>query len=443
MNFRVEGRQFLVIGAGKTGESVARFLVRQHAAVRITDKAPTRLAAVDLPSTVERCGDDDDRVLEKVEAVIPSPGVARNHRLLVAALERGLPVLSEIELAFRFLRCPLIAITGTNGKSTTTTLIAEMFRHAGKRIFVGGNLGTPLIEACSSPALDLAVVEVSSFQLEWVSTFRPQVAVLLNLTPDHLDRYADLAEYQRAKAAIFRMMEPEDTMVLNRDDPWVWQQRTLTRARVVSFGGEPVEFGTFVAGEDLTVWITMPSARKFSLARTQLLGAHNRQNIMAAATAAVAGGCPDAAIQQAIDETRGLPHRLAPVRERDGVRFFDDSKGTNVGAVLQSVASFPHGVILLAGGYDKGGDFSELLPVLRQHAKCVVAFGAAGALVERQLGPHFRVERAQGLEHAVQLAADIARPGDVVLLSPGCASFDEFRDYAHRGDRFREIVEAL
>ncbi|HYD48662.1 MAG TPA: UDP-N-acetylmuramoyl-L-alanine--D-glutamate ligase [Terriglobales bacterium] len=445
MSFSVAGRRLLLIGAGVTGESVARFLAGRGASLRLVEQSAERLEKAALPEGVETSGDDTSlALLTQVDAVIPSPGVACAHPLLQAAVRSGIPVLSEIELASRFLRCPLIAITGTNGKSTTTTLLGAMYRAAGKRVFVGGNLGVPMIDACAAePAFQAAVVEVSSFQLEWVTTFRPTIAVLLNLTPDHLDRYPSMSEYQEAKAALLRVQQPEDWAVLNRDDAWVWQQRQRTRARVVSFGADPVEFGTYIEGDEVIVAGSDAAPHRFDLRRTALQGAHNRQNIMAAATAAVLADLPDAAIQKAIDTTAGLPHRLALVRERDGVRYFDDSKGTNSGAVAQSLASFASGVVLLAGGYDKGGDFRELLPLLRSRCRCVVAFGAAADLIERQLSSEIRVIHGGTLEQAVPIAAAEAQPGEVVLLSPGCASFDEFRNYAERGDKFRQWVEAL
>jgi len=445
MTMNIAHQHFLVIGAGKTGRSVAAFLSARRGRVRLVERSRDTLERAPLPRGVEaRVGDDADDLLERIDVVIPSPGVPRTHPALRRAVARGLPILSEIELAARFLSCPILAITGTNGKSTTTTLLGEMVKAAGMRTFVGGNLGTPLIDACiAETALDAAVVEVSSFQLEWVHTFRPRVAVLLNLTPDHLDRYATLDEYGAAKAALLSAQLPGDVAVLNRDDPWVWEQRRTTRAGAISFGREPVEFGSFVDGDALIYWGPEPAARRFTLQRVQLHGAHNRENMMAAVTAAAIWGVPTAAIQHALDHTAPLPHRLQLVRERNGVRFYDDSKGTNVGAMEKSIASFAQGVVLLAGGYDKGSDFTPLAPLLRAHVKHLVLFGAAGPKIAQQLNgivPHSLVPN---LAAAVRAAAAHAGGGDVVLLSPGCASFDEFTDYTHRGRRFRELVEAL
>lgn len=445
----LEGRRYVVIGAGKTGVAVSAYLARQGAAVRITDRSPSRLRDAALPAAVERhCGDDDLAVLQDADVVVPSPGVARSHALLAGANQRGIPVISEIELASRALTCPILAVTGTNGKSTTTVLLGEMLRQAGLEVFVGGNLGTPLIEACdSSLAWEAAVVEVSSFQLEWVVTFRPHIAVILNLTPDHLDRYDSLEEYGEAKARLLRMQQPADFAVLNRDDPWVWRQRERTRAVVVSFGEEPVEFGSFADGDAIVCWGPRATPLRLSLASAFLRGRHNRENIMAAVTAASVFGIPSAAMQRAIDRTKGLPHRLELIRERRGVRFYDDSKGTNVGAVAKSVASFDSKVTLLLGGYDKGGDFASLAPELTGRLRGLVLFGAAADKIGAQLRPVLHgaipIRQVATLADAVVAATDGAESGDVILLSPGCASFDEFENYSARGRRFRELVEAL
>jgi UDP-N-acetylmuramoylalanine--D-glutamate ligase len=441
----VAGQQFLVIGAGKTGQSVAAFLTRFGGRVRLVERTADALARTTLPDGIEtHVGDGTEDVLRGVDVVVPSPGVARSHVLLRRAVGRGVPVLSEIELASRALACPILAVSGTNGKSTTTVLLGNMLTQAGLRVFVGGNLGTPLIDACmAEQPFDAVVVEVSSFQLEWVYTFQPQVALLLNVTPDHLDRYASMDEYRRAKAALLAAQQPGDVAVLNRDDPWVWEQRRRTRGATISFGREPVEFGSFVDGNAIMYWGPEPVPRRFPLDAVTLQGAHNRENIMAAVTAAAIWGVPDAAIQRALEGTHGLPHRLALVRERHGVRFYDDSKGTNVGAMEKSVASFDGGIILLAGGYDKGGDFTTLSPLLRTNVRHLVLFGAAAPRIEAQLRGTVPTSVTPDLAAAVHEAARQARAGETVLLSPGCASFDEFTDYAARGRRFRELVEAL
>jgi UDP-N-acetylmuramoylalanine--D-glutamate ligase len=443
MSFDLGERRCLVIGAGKTGRSVVAFLLRRGARVRMLERSPAAVEAAALPASVEvRGGEPGEDLLTQIDLVVPSPGVPAEHPVLRRAAARGIAVWSEIELASRCLSCPILAVTGTNGKSTTTVLLGAMLAAAGREVFVGGNLGTPLIDACADDARwDAAVVEVSSFQLEWVQTFRPAVAILLNLTPDHLDRYPDLETYGRTKSAILAAQQPGDVAVLNRDDPWAWEQRRSTRAAVISFGREPVEFGTFIAGDTLTFRGSAPLARRFPLEEVRLQGAHNRENMMAAVTAAAIWGVPDAAIQRALETTPGLPHRMEVIGERAGVRFVDDSKGTNVGAVEKSVLSIDRDLILLLGGYDKGSDFSRLGDLLIARAKHVILFGAAAAKIDRQLHGLTRTV-VPDLSSAVAEARRRAVSGDVVLLSPGCASFDEFTDYAARGRRFRELVEA-
>jgi UDP-N-acetylmuramoylalanine--D-glutamate ligase len=440
------GRNAVVLGAGRTGESVARFLLGRGARVCLLDRRREALDRLTLPSQIERRIDDgDDAPLRGADLIVPSPGVPRSHPALVRAAARSVPVMSEIDLAYRFLPCPLLAVTGTNGKSTTTTLLGKMLQGHCDQVFVGGNLGTPLIDAVQdgAPVPQAAVAEISSFQLEWVHSFRPHVAVLLNLTPDHLDRYASVSEYGMAKAAMLSRQQIGDIAVLNRDDPWVWKQRSRTRATCISFGRDPVEFGGFIDGDTLVYWGPEPQPRTFPLARVKLQGEHNRENMLAAVTAASIWGVPAEIVQHALEDTSGLPHRLELVRERDGVRYFDDSKGTNVGAVIKSLESFAGNVILLAGGYDKGGDFSALRPLLGARARHVVLFGAARHTIATQIRGTVEYVEVPTLAAAVSAAAELARAGDTVLLSPGCASFDEFNDYTERGRRFRALVEGL
>jgi UDP-N-acetylmuramoylalanine--D-glutamate ligase len=443
-------KKALVIGARRTGAAVARYLTAQGASVRLSDRSAIGFddERASLTGTaVELClGREDAALLDGINLVIPSPGVPRNHPLIDAAIHRGIEVIAEIELAYRSLPVPLYAVTGTNGKSTTTELLGRMLRRAGRHPFVGGNLGTPLIEAIGT-SVDCAVAEVSSFQLEWVRELRPAVGVFLNLTDDHLDRYASLDEYGEAKAALFRAQTPEDWVVLSREDPWVWRLSQRLPGRTISFGFDEVEYGTFP--RDGTIVIRLPDASRngkeltISMARTRLRGLHNLENVMAASTAALLAGATPVGVQRAIDEFPGLPHRLQLVREKDGVAWVDDSKGTNVGAVVKSLASIDPPVILLAGGVDKGGSYEPLRPLVRQRVKQLVLFGEAREKIRRTLGEETETMLVTSLEEAVARASVAARPGDTVLLSPACSSFDMFRDYAERGERFRALVEAL
>jgi UDP-N-acetylmuramoylalanine--D-glutamate ligase len=438
------GRRVAVIGAARAGRGAVRVLAARGARVCVLERNAGAARDADWPPTVELRADDGSAGgLGAVDLVVPSPGVAHEHPLLQRAVADGIPVWSEIELAARLLRCPILAITGTNGKSTTTVLLGNMLKAAGAHVFVGGNLGTPLSDAVSSgERWDAAVAEVSSFQLEWVPTFRPAVAVLLNLTPDHQDRYPNPADYGAAKANVLAHQQRGDVAVLNRDDAWVWARRRDTRAAVWSFGREPTDGGTFVDGDDAVVW-SPSGTRRYALSESPLQGAHNRENLLAAMTAATAWGASEEAIRAGMRQTHALPHRLEPVRERAGVRWFDDSKATNVGAVEKSIDSFAGGIVLLLGGYDKGGDFAALRPRIAARVSHVVCFGAAGPHIAEQLGAAIGAQVVPDLAGAVHLAARLARAGQVVVLAPGCASFDEFRDYHERGMRFRGLVEAL
>jgi UDP-N-acetylmuramoylalanine--D-glutamate ligase len=319
--------------------------------------------------------------------------------------------------------------------------VGEIFRKSGARVFVGGNLGSPLIGFVSDE-WRWGVVEISSFQLEWVESFRPHIAVLLNLTEDHLDRYADFAAYGRAKERIFAAQGEEDIAILNRDDPLVWAMRERLRARVVSIGFGEVRHGVFAIDRKI-VWREGSKEEEFPLDRVKIQGIHNVENMMAAIAAAKTAGINRSVIQQVLEAFPGLEHRLEFVRDKDGVRYYNDSKGTNVGAVLKSLASFSAPVILLAGGVDKGGDYGVLTDAIRQKVRRLVLFGAAREMIAKALGHLTETVIVDNLESAVSDAFEHARPGDVVLLSPACSSFDMFRDYAERGRVFKRLVNSL
>ncbi len=439
-------RRALVLGFRRTGQAVARVLATRGCAVRAADAEDASVLAVDpatVPGVELRLGAETPGLLDDVELVVPSPGVPRGAPLLAEAARRGIPVWAEVELAFRLLACPLIGITGTNGKSTTTTLVGLALTAAGRRTFAGGNLGTPLIAAVDDPP-DVAVAEVSSFQLEWIERFRPRVACLLNLTADHLDRHADFAEYRDAKARLFAAQDAADWAVLNRDDPVCAALAPSCRARVLTFGGEPAASGAGLERGQVVVRLPDAAEERYDLGRTRLAGRHNVENILAAALVARLAGASPAAVQHAVDTVEPLPHRLALVAERRGVRWYDDSKATNVGATVKSLASFSEPVVLLAGGVDKGGDYAPLAEAARGRVRRALVFGAgrerlAVALEASQVA----VERVADLSAAVGLAAAAAEPGDIVLLAPACASFDMFADYAARGRAFRAAVEGL
>ncbi len=439
-------RRVLVLGFRTTGQAAARVLAARGAAVRVADARPAAALGVDASAWggIElRLGEDGPHLLADVDLVVPSPGVPRTAPLLAAALARGVPVASEIEVASTLLACPLVAITGTNGKSTTTTLVGLALERAGRRVFTGGNLGTPLVAAVEAQP-EIAVAEVSSFQLEWVRAFRPWIGCCLNVTPDHLDRHASFAEYRALKARLFAAQQPEDFAVLNRDDPECWSFRPGLAARVVAFGWGAAEEGAFVAGDAVVLRLPGRPEERYSLARTRLAGAHNAENICAAVIVARLAGAPPGALQEAIDTIEPLPHRLTLVAERGGVRWVDDSKATNVGAAARSIAACPGRVVLLAGGVDKGGDYAPLARAAAEKVRCALVFGQARERIATALAAAgVAVERAADLAAAVRAAAAVAEPGDTVLLAPACASFDMFADYRARGAAFRAAVEAL
>ncbi|MBM4269726.1 MAG: UDP-N-acetylmuramoyl-L-alanine--D-glutamate ligase [Deltaproteobacteria bacterium] len=441
-----EGHRALVLGLGRTGVAVLRHLRRQGAFARGADRRADLPLPADLEEAADveiRVGDEDATLLDGIDLVVPSPGVPATSPLLREAVSRGIPVVSEIELAARSLDVPLVAITGTNGKSTTTELVGAMLARAGRRPFVGGNLGTPLVDAVDGD-FDVVVAEVSSFQLEWVESFRPSVGVFLNVSDDHLDRHGTLEAYAALKARLFARQGPSDFAILNRDDPLVAVLASDLAARVETFGSSPGKgSGASLVGNEIEVR-TGDTTFRLSLARSSLLGAHNRENVMAAALAAHAAGAAPSALQAALDDFRALPHRMQVVHERAGVRYVDDSKGTNVGAVVRSLEGLPDGrTVLIAGGLSKGGDFSVARDVLARKARRIVLYGRARDELERSWRGAAEIESHEDFGEAVRAAAVAARSGDLVLLSPACASQDQFRDYAARGDAFATIVRTL
>ncbi len=442
----LKGKNIMVLGLARTGLAVARFVTRRGAAVVGVDAraaeemAQARAALAPLPA-VCHFGVENTAWLDGVDAVVPSPGVPRDNPLLVEAAQRGIEVLSEIELAARFASMPLVAVTGTNGKTTTTSLLAAMLEAAGLRAFAGGNIGKPFIDHVDE-TWDWGVVEVSSFQLEWVRDFRPRIALFLNLSEDHLDRYDGLDGYGAAKARIFAAQQPGDVAVLNRDDPWVWDLRGRLTARVVSFGWSEVAEGAFVAGDEI-VWRGEGAEERLPLRELRLRGVHNVENVMAGLCAARAAGVAACAAATAARRFPGIEHRLEFVRELSGARYYNDSKGTNVGAVEKSLASFREPVVLIAGGVHKGGSYDALAPLVRERVRTLILLGASAPLMRTALGASADTVVVPDLAAAVHAARAAARPGDVVLLSPACSSFDMFENYAERGRAFKELVQAL
>lgn len=439
-------KKVLVLGLARTGIECARFLVNRGADVLISDHRPQTEFKREIESlgglrVRYLLGGEEPGWLDGVDYMVPSPGVAPENRLLQEASRRGCKILSEIELAYGFLPAPLVAITGTNGKSTTTTLVGEMLKANGTRCFVGGNIGAPLIGFVGGD-WEWGVVEISSFQLEWIEKFRPRIAVLLNVTEDHLDRYPDFAAYCRAKERILENQTATDVAILNRDDPLVWAMRRRNSSRVISFGFSDVNEGLTATPQQI-IWRQGSCEELFPLGQVKIKGVHNVENMMAAIAVAKVIDIPTESIQRVLETFAGLEHRLEFVREKDGARYYNDSKGTNVGAVVKSLASFSQPVILLAGGVDKGGDYRPLQDGIQKKVRRLVLFGAAKDVIAKALGSLTQTVMVESLEAAVRDAHEHAHSGDVILLSPACSSFDMFRNYAERGRVFKNLVNAL
>ncbi len=457
------GRNVTVVGLARSGVAAARLLQEAGAAVTVADrKEREELAAVlhqlDESRIATRLGPGYEGALDTADLVVISPGVPYRAAPLEAVRRKGVRVVSELELAARFITAPMLALTGTNGKSTTVTLIGRMLERQGKRVFVGGNLGTALSQAAAQclqaaqqgqpPPYDYVVVEVSSFQLETVERFHPWIAAVLNVTVDHQDRYDSIDEYVAAKNRIFENQGASDYALFNLDDARVASLRRAAKARVLGFtrnGSLPpdVAGGTYLAGDRIMTTATGSLAEVCRRTDIRIIGHHNVDNAMAASTFALLSGCTLDTVRHVLAEFPGLEHALEVVRERRGVRFVNDSKGTNVDATLKALESIDQPIWLIAGGRDKGGDFTRLAPAIRQRVKRLILIGEAAPLIASAVPGYDAVTNAKTLLEAVELAAAGAVSGDVVMLSPACASFDMFADYQDRGRQFKACVQAL
>jgi UDP-N-acetylmuramoylalanine--D-glutamate ligase len=445
----VAGKKIVVIGMGKTGIAAAAFLGGLGATVVAVDEKPSRQWGEAFDSMAGQpwitVGSYDVTMLDGIDMVVPSPGIPPYHDILAAAQKRNIPIESEIELAYRFIKVPIIAVTGTNGKTTTTSLLGKILVHAGKKVFVGGNIGNPLIEYAASPQTDdFIVAEISSFQLQWIKTFRPHAAMLLNITCDHVNYHGSFEEYRRVKARIFEQQQESDLAILNAEDETQEGLASSIRAQVVRFSSyRSLSPGIFLQDDFIVYSKADGSEERYPLSMISLPGLHNVENVMAAVAAARFCGCSQESIVEAVSQFRGLPHRIEFAGEKHSVQFYDDSKGTNVDAVIRALQTFSTPVILLLGGRDKDGNFNALQPLLSLKAKQVVLFGEARDGIEPQIGKMVPVWKESTLKEAVERAYQNARPGDIVLLSPGCASFDEFANYKERGNYFKKVVRNL
>jgi UDP-N-acetylmuramoylalanine--D-glutamate ligase len=445
----LDGKRVLVVGLGKSGVASALFMKAHGARVTVSDtKSGDELrneipVLLDNGITVET-GGHGDRTFRGQDLIVVSPGVPVDAPPLVQARSLGETVIGEVELAAQFLPGPIVAITGSNGKTTTTTLTGEILTAAGFPALVGGNIGTPAISLAerAKPGT-LIVLEISSFQLETIESFRPKVAVVLNVTPDHLDRHRTFEIYADAKARIFENQQPDEYAVLNADDPTCVAMAKKTRSQVFWFSRQKeVERGAWVRAGNIVFRDASGQREILQVSEIPLKGAHNLENVLAAVSAAVLMGCAPEKIRSAVHDFKAVEHRLEFVASIRGVDYYNDSKATNVDATIKALESFPANIHLILGGKDKGSDYTVLNDLLRKRVKRVYTIGAAAAKIESQI-VGAEVLQSETLENAVRKASTLAEPGDVVLLAPACASFDQFKSYEHRGRVFKDMVRAL
>ena len=445
----LKGKKVLVVGLGKSGLAAALFLRRRGAQVTVSDVRSAEALANDIPALLEEginveAGGHGLLTFRRQDLIVVSPGVPLNTPELSQARSFGLPIIGELELAARFLKGRILAITGSNGKTTTTTLVGEILKEAGLCTLVGGNIGVPVVSLIEESTNETwSVLEVSSFQLESTQEFHPAIAVILNITPDHLDRHGSFENYALAKERIFAEQTGDDYVILNADNARTAASAMRSRARVYWFSAEhPVDRGAwamdgqlwFRASKDTDPEPVLP------LSGIPLKGAHNVENVLAAVCAARLAGAPEAAVRSAIEKFKAVEHRLEFVANLNGVDYYNDSKATNVDATAKAVEAFPGCIHLILGGKDKNSDYRLLSDLLRQRVKAVYTIGSAAGKIESHLRGVVPIHSCETLEKAVATAAGAAHPGDIVLFAPACSSFDQFENYEHRGRVFKELV---
>jgi UDP-N-acetylmuramoylalanine--D-glutamate ligase len=446
----LKNKRVLVVGLGRSGVASAFFLQEHGAKVIVSDSKSEAQLQSEVPALLDRgisieTGRHGERTFRDQDLIVVSPGVPSDQPQLQHARSLGIPVIGEVELAFRFLQGKVLAITGSNGKTTTTTLVGEILAKSGKKTLVGGNIGTPVISlAGQSTADSMVALEISSFQLESIQQFRPWIATILNITPDHLDRHHTFQAYVDAKARIFENQHTGDFAVLNADDPTCVALKDKIKASLLWFSRrQPVENGTFLRDEQIIFRQNGQEQAILSRSDIQLKGEHNLENVLAAVAMTMIAGCTPQQVREAVKEFRAVEHRLELVATINGITFYNDSKATNVDATVKALESFPGNIHIILGGKDKGSDYTVLNPLLRERAKRVYLIGAAADKIASQVQNSTAVVRSGTLERAVRQAFEGAKSGDVVLLAPACASFDQFNSYEHRGRVFKELVRSL
>jgi len=443
-------KRVLVVGLGKSGVASALFLKKHGARVTVSDAKPEDQLRSEIPLLLDHgitveTGGHGDRTFRGQDLIVVSPGVPVDAPHLVQARALGEPVIGEIELAAQFLPGPIVAITGSNGKTTTTTLVGEILGAGGLPTVVGGNIGTPAISLVErATANTWAVLEVSSFQLETVQTFRPRIAVILNITPDHLDRHRTFEAYAGAKARIFENQQSDDFAVLNEDDPACVNLAKRVNAQLFWFSRQKeVQRGAWLSGGRILFRDAARQQEIMLVADIPLKGAHNVENALAGVCVGMLVGSSPERIREAIRNFKAVEHRLEFVARIRNVDYYNDSKATNVDATIKALESFPANIHLILGGKDKGSDYSVLNDLLRKRVKRVYTIGASAAKIESQIKEAADIFHAETLEKAIRRAAQDAKPNDIVLLAPACASFDQFDSYEHRGKVFKDVVKSL
>ena len=443
-------KRVLVVGLGKSGVASALFLKKHGARVTVSDAKPEDQLRSEIPLLLDHgitveTGGHGDRTFRGQDLIVVSPGVPVDAPHLVQARALGEPVIGEIELAAQFLPGPIVAITGSNGKTTTTTLVGEILGAGGLPTVVGGNIGTPAISLVErATANTWAVLEVSSFQLETVQTFQPRIAVILNITPDHLDRHRTFEAYAGAKARIFENQQSDDFAVLNEDDPACVNLAKRVNAQLFWFSRQKeVQRGAWLSGGRILFRDAARQQEIMLVADIPLKGAHNVENALAGVCVGMLVGSSPERIREAIRNFKAVEHRLEFVARIRNVDYYNDSKATNVDATIKALESFPANIHLILGGKDKGSDYSVLNDLLRRRVKRVYTIGAAAPKIESQIKEAADIFHAETLEKAIRRAAQDAKPNDIVLLAPACASFDQFDSYEHRGKVFKDVVKSL
>jgi len=448
----LKNKRVLVVGLGKSGISAALFLRRQGARVTVSDSRSAVALAKEIPALLEagimvESGGHGLLTFRRQDLIVVSPGVPMDTPEVKQVVGFGLPVIGELELASRYLQGQIVAITGSNGKTTTTTLVGKILSDAGLPVLVGGNIGLPVIDLVEkSKAETTSVLEVSSFQLETIEEFHPKIAVVLNITPDHLDRHGSFEAYAAAKTRITENQNADDFLVLNGEDKATQMVALKTKAQIFWFSGRrPIKQGAFVHGESI-VFLAREGGKAepvMPVAEISLKGAHNVENVLAAVCVARLVGVPAEKIRASVAEFKAVEHRLELVKNVRGIGFYNDSKATNVDAAMKAVASFHGGIHLILGGKDKNSDYGLMAELLKERVKTVYTIGSAAEKIERQLAGVVKMVSAETMQVAVAKAAAAAVPGDVVLLAPACSSFDQFENYEHRGQVFRQLVSEL